>query len=161
MTILLIACGNPLRRDDGAGGVLARRLAAERLVGLRILILHQLTPELAVDLARPEVRCALFADAFVVDADADAPILRPLDGEGGAPPLGHHLCPESLLGLTARLYGRRPPAWLAAIPGEDFGFGEGLSLEAQRAVARAHEQIRDFLSRQRDKPPEGESVRHA
>ncbi len=145
--ILLIACGNPFRRDDGAGPLLAYRVAHMcRRPDLRVLVRHQLTPDLAAALAEPGVCCALFADACVGEADADVALLRPLAEDETPPPLGHHLSPAALLGLARRLYALRPPAWLATIPGNDFGFGEGLSPLAARSLARAEVQIAGFLA---------------
>ena len=64
--ILLIAYGNPLRRDDGAGHVLADRLEKTwRGQGLAVqrLDVLQLTPELATEIADPAVDLVVFADA--------------------------------------------------------------------------------------------------
>ena len=51
--VLVIGYGNALRTDDGFGWHAAGRLAADpRLDGAEILQLHQLTPELALDISR-------------------------------------------------------------------------------------------------------------
>jgi hypothetical protein len=46
------------------------------------------------------------------------------------------------------LYGRWPATWLVSVQGGDFGFGEGLSLEAQEKAERASSEILDFCLRQ-------------
>jgi Ni,Fe-hydrogenase maturation factor len=49
MFILVIAYGNPLRRDDGAGVALAKKLVRywqKRGITARLLVVTQLTPEL-------------------------------------------------------------------------------------------------------------------
>lgn len=63
--ILIIACGNDLREDDGAGLLLAEQLERtwrSRLVDTRRIEVHQLTPELALEIARPEVATVVFVD---------------------------------------------------------------------------------------------------
>jgi hydrogenase maturation protease len=147
--ILLVACGNLLRRDDGAGLVLADRLAGRcRFAHLEIHLCHQLTVDLASRLAAPDVAAVLFADA--ADGEEEGrfapPLLRRLTGKGGTHPLGHHLTPEGLLALCASLYGRSPAAWQVVIPGVDFGFGEGLSPVAEASLAGAEAEIRAFLA---------------
>ncbi len=146
--ILLVACGNTLRRDDGAGLELAQRLGARcRPSDLEIHRCHQLTPDLGLLLAAPGVAAVLFADAAMCMGEEDlaSPMLRRISAGGGALPLGHHLAPEALLALAATLYGRRPPAWQVVIPGIDFDFGEGLSPLAAESVARAEREIEAFL----------------
>jgi len=67
--ILIMACGNSLRRDDGAGLVLAEKLEqlclARRLKAQRIAV-QQLTPELAELIAGAEVSGVMFADTRVI-----------------------------------------------------------------------------------------------
>jgi hydrogenase maturation protease len=122
-TPLVIGYGDPLRRDDGLGWHAAAVLALTRPGGARVLQRHQLTPELAVDVA---------AASGVVFVDA-----RPADGcgiriEEVAPEYGslswtHHLTPGELLGL-ASLCGHAPPrAWLVTAPVTCTEPGEGLT----------------------------------
>jgi hydrogenase maturation protease len=146
--ILLIACGNSLRRDDGAGLVLAERLLRRcRRPDLEIHRCHQLTTDLAPRLAEPAVAAVLFVDAAVADGTGNPPLplLRPLTDGPAAQPVGHHLTPQALLALSAGLYGRRPPAWQVLIPGEDFAFGEGLSAVARGSLVRAEGEVLAFL----------------
>ncbi len=49
---LVIGYGNELRRDDGIGPRVARAVADWDIPGVRALAVHQLTPELAVDIAQ-------------------------------------------------------------------------------------------------------------
>lgn len=142
--ILLVGCGNPLRRDDGAGPLLVRLVARRaRRPDIRPLVCHQLTPEIALHLSAPDVTCVLFADASVAGA---GPRLVSLVEDRIPPPLGHHLSPTSLLALSARLYGRRPPAYLVTVPGEDFGFGRGVSRKARAALRGAAEDVLRHLA---------------
>jgi hydrogenase maturation protease len=137
--ILLIAYGNVLRRDDAAGIVLARRVGRQcRRADLEIIECQQLTPELAPRLADPAVTAVIFTDAAT---DPSAPLLRHLAETADLPPFGHHLGPASLLDLATRLYGRRPPAWLATVPAEDFRFGIGLARRTRQELRRAEREI--------------------
>ncbi len=64
--LLIIGYGNSLRRDDGAGLVLAQRLAEQWKKdghAVRLLLTHQLMPEMALDLAESDVAGVLFVDA--------------------------------------------------------------------------------------------------
>ena len=146
--ILLIAYGNPLRRDDGAGLRLAELMTRRwRAAGMpvRRLAVHQLTPELAAEIAEPDVAAVVFVDAraepLVVDnpaalAVAVTPLALP---DAASPSLGHHIGPATLLAYAALLLDGRPapPAWLVTTPGLDFEHGEGLSEAASVAVEAA------------------------
>jgi Ni,Fe-hydrogenase maturation factor len=60
----------------------------------------------------------------------------------------HHLKPSMLAGLLESLYQRSPTTWLVSVEGNDFGFGEGLSLEAQEKAERASSEIVQFCLRE-------------
>ena len=60
--VLIVGYGNPLRSDDGVGWHAAETLAADpRLEGAHVLTVHQLPPELAVELG--EATLAVLVDA--------------------------------------------------------------------------------------------------
>ncbi len=144
--ILLIGYGNPLRRDDGLGPALVGRLVMRRpRPDLRPLICHQLTPELSLELAASEVKAVIFADASKLATPGGGATVSSLNEAPGYASAGHSCDPVSLLRLAERLYGRRPPAWLAALPGSDFGFGEGLSGAGRDVLAGAEEQVLELL----------------
>lgn len=127
--LLIIAYGNPLRRDDGAGLALGEKLGAALSVhGITVqqLAVHQLLPELALTIANPTLNAVLFVDT-VADRAVNKIIVQPLTDALADVALGHHLSPQTLLLYAARLYGHCPPAWLVAIPGTDFGHGAGFS----------------------------------
>jgi hydrogenase maturation protease len=132
MNWLVIGIGNTLRRDDGLGPWLAEQIAAWRLPAITTCSVHQLTPELVDAIAKHER--VLFLDACESSCGAQ---LVEIESSSGANRLGHALSPGDVLSLTECLASRRPRAWLAAIPGSDFGFGEGLSTEAARRGAKA------------------------
>ncbi|RIK32814.1 MAG: hydrogenase [Chloroflexi bacterium] len=147
--LFVIGYGNMLRRDDGAGVALARRIAArwqEQGLSVRTQIVTQLTPELALEIAAADVAAVIFVDA------AEAPNgggiqTRRLNGVNASPSLGHHLDPEVLLKYAALFQEQQTPAWLVTIGGGDFGIGEGLSPVVEQLLGAAP-QVADGLLRQ-------------
>ena len=140
--LLIIGYGNSLWRDDGAGLALAERLESLcRARGLPVerLELHQLLPELAPEIARPEVTAVIFVDTRLAVPDDPAPALdlSPVEADPTSPSVGHHLDPAALLLYADHLYGHRPPAWRLTIPGVDFDHGEGFSPRTARLLAGA------------------------
>lgn len=127
MKWLVIGIGNTLRRDDGIGPWLAERIAGWNIEGMTVRSVHQLTPELADEIARHE--CVMFLDAAV---DPQSSGLRTLEPAAARHGLGHALGPSELLELASRFAPRRP-AWIAAAAAQDVGFGESLSPEAAAA----------------------------
>jgi hydrogenase maturation protease len=137
--LLVIGLGNDGRGDDAVGPALAR--AVEGLPGVRALAVRHLTPELAAEVARA---CrVVFADAGL---EVGAALLLPLEPDVRPAVLGHAGGPSWLLGLAAKLYDRRPEAWLLALPAVDFEFGAGLSPQARRGLALGVERLVAFQS---------------
>ena len=149
--ILIIAYGNSLRRDDGAGLLLAERLEQAwlaRQIEVERRVVQQLTPELTLEVAREEVSAVIFVDTRAVPPDQTQfeVQLCPLSaGQPGAA-LGHHLDPVVVLTYTQLLYDKRLPAWLLTAPGVDFGHGEGLSQAAQQALDRQPDLATELLA---------------
>jgi len=105
---LVVGYGNPLRSDDGVGWKAAGRLATDpRFAGVRILQLHQLTPELALDISRADL-------VVLVDARSGPPagtvsverVERVEPAAAGGTTWSHHLGPAALVALARDLYGR-------------------------------------------------------
>ncbi|RJR52885.1 MAG: hydrogenase maturation protease [Desulfobacteraceae bacterium] len=143
--ILILGYGNPQRRDDGCGYLVAEKVKAalEGMSGVRILFAHQLDPAMAEDLA--DAGEAVFVDATVEELKRGRRWKRIAPERGLLPVLTHHLRPSFLLGLAFSIRGRCPAAWLVSIQGHDFGFGEGLSREAARNVEKSAKEIVTFL----------------
>ena len=122
---LVIGIGNRLRGDDGIGPSIVEGLPAQ--TGVTCRVVHQLTPELVMQLA--EVDRVLFVDAAI---SGEAPRIeavcpRPHSG------LGHAMTPAALMDLARTICHKTPKAWLLTVPGIDFEFGERFS-----PVATAH-----------------------
>jgi len=139
----VIGIGNPLRRDDGVGWHAADLLRADaRLAGIDIRACHQLTPELAADVA---------AAGLVVLVDA---------GDEGSPPgsvstsvvapdrvaaSSHALDPAGLVALTVELFGATPPVMLVTVAVRDTEIGYDLSPEVAAALERATAAVAGLL----------------
>lgn len=133
--LLVIGYGNELRSDDAAGSAVA--IAAGRLPGVDTIAVHQLTPELAVEIGR-------FNRVVFVDADAGATKVRLERIELPAPreqAMTHHTDPAGLLELSASIGTAPREALLLAIPASDFTFGESFSPRTATAIGRAVELI--------------------
>ena len=105
--VLVIGYGNTLRGDDAFGPIVADRLRtaadSERVL---ILTCHQLTPELASDIAACEH--VIFIDASIASPAGELVCRDLTAGEAAAGPLIHSLGPEQLLSLARLVYGRAP-----------------------------------------------------
>jgi hydrogenase maturation protease len=140
---LVLAYGNPLRGDDGAGWRLADTLRGDPET--EIVCVHQLAPELADRVRRAD--SVLFLDAAVGEAPGTV-TARHLYPDPTVSELGHTMSPATLLYLTSTFYGCTPEATLVTIAGRDFGFGTGLSRPVAEALPaaelKAHEVLRQM-----------------
>jgi hydrogenase maturation protease len=135
---LILACGNTLRGDDGAGIWLAR-WAEQRFAntdGLRIIARQQWTPELAEEIAGSE--SVLFIDCSV-DSPAGSVQLTPVEPAKGVQGFAtHHLGAAELLALGGELYGPLPRiALLLTIGAASTELGEELSGAVKAALPDA------------------------
>jgi len=149
--ILAFALGNPLRRDDGAGGAVARGLEA-LVPDLEVLEAAELLPEHAEAVSRADG--VLFLDAAAAGPPGEVRA-GPLAPSAARIAVLHALLPEEVLGLARALYGRAPPAVLLTVAGADFTFGHGLSAEVEASLPRARERACELaaaLSEPRPRP---------
>ena len=121
--VLVIGYGNTLRGDDAFGPVVADRLRQtvdpDRV---SVVTCHQLTPELAADVAACER--VIFIDASLA-SPAGKLVCRPLsaaDASGAS--LVHTFGPGQLIALADLGYGRAPPAMLLTVGGQHFDLGD-------------------------------------
>ncbi|MHB1398498.1 MAG: hydrogenase maturation protease [Trichloromonadaceae bacterium] len=142
---LIIGYGNCLRGDDGVGYRLAELLRDRLpLARARVLAEHQLTPELALELAAPEIDRVLFLDAR---RDQREPlILSNIAPPAGDASCGHQLSPGLLLHLTTSLYNQAPSAWLLTLPASQFNLGETLSPAAAASVDVCARRIESLIA---------------
>lgn len=147
---LIIGIGNFLRQDDGAGLILAEALRSaldERGLPNQIRQVQQLLPELAEEIGEIQPHTLVIADCRAVGgageraAAAQGEIVMLTAGDGGestaAAALGSHgMAPARFLGVAQRLYGYAGAAWLATVPGVEFGHGQGVSPTTRQAIDR-------------------------
>lgn len=139
---LVIACGNPLRQDDGIGAAAAQIVAAWNLPGVAVKVVHQLVPELIDDMI--QANRVLFIDATIGRAGRFAcDVVSPHPSRHA---LGHHMTPGNLLALLDELGEPVPEAWLLTIPAVAFDHGEPLTDAARNSLNDALAWIREWLT---------------
>ncbi len=140
--LIVIGFGNPTRTDDGVGWHVADRIRDDRrFADTTVLAVHQLTPELADDLA--SARAAVFVDASA-GQPGEVRVETPEASEVGA--WTHALDPGALLRLTQQLHGRAPTAMVVTVGGASFEAGTDLSPAVRAAVPAAVEAVGVLLS---------------
>ena len=141
--VTLIGYGNDLRGDDAVGQRVAAAVAKARLPDVRALAVHQLTPELAAQLA--DAQLAIFVDASGAERELMDICARPIVPVSSHVMAGHTADPRTLLALAQLVYGRYPQAWWITIPALRYDFGADLSPEARRGAAAALGRIRALV----------------
>ncbi|MBX0329152.1 hydrogenase maturation protease [Oscillochloris sp. ZM17-4] len=138
---MVVGYGSVLRGDDAAGARAAAAVARWGLPGVRAIVAHQLTPELAEPLSRAGL--AIFVDARAGGGGVRARQLSPADTLSS---LDMHIGdPAALLALAQALYDRAPRAWLITIPAQQFTLGAPLSPRTRRALPIARRRIRRLI----------------
>lgn len=142
---LVIGYGNTLRGDDAAG-VRAAELIRSSIPDVEVVIVRQLTPELAETISRH--RHVVFLDA---SAQSDWQSLRvlPVDATKiSSAPVTHAASPEQLLQLSESVYGVVPERTvLVTIPAVSLELGETLSPLTARRVVECVDWFRSELGR--------------
>lgn len=140
---LIVGVGNVLRGDDGVAFAAILRIAADpRCAGVTAVARHQLTPELAEEVAA--------AGRFIL-VDADVGLspgevrVRRCSPAGGGAPLTHHVAPEGLLALAALLYGHAPPAWTVSVGLRSTEPGDPLSEPVEAALPAVTDAVARLL----------------
>jgi hydrogenase maturation protease len=140
--VLVIGYGNELRGDDGLGPLIANEIERCRIAGVRTHVAHQLTPELAAEIA--ESLGVIFVDAQHGAAAGDVAVSQLECLEAGLL-MTHSLRPETLLAMSRLLYERAPPAWLIAVSGNCFDIGSEITPAARARAEHAVEKIRQLI----------------
>lgn len=138
---LVVGYGSDLRGDDAAGRAVAEMVEAAGHRGIRVVSVHQLTPEIAAELAG--CRRAVFIDADPATAEVT---VRELSAGNADHRSSHHSTPESLLRLAEDLYGCSPVAHLVAVPASSFDLGSDLSPATRAALPAAADAVESLLS---------------
>ena len=122
--VLILGYGSPLRGDDAIGWNAANALRSRPWQSVRVLQVHQLTPELAV-----EVRSAS-AVLFVDAAREGTPGTLQCHEVSSAPPgirFTHQFNAATLIDLTREIFGSAPPGYEITLAGESFDLTDQLS----------------------------------
>ena len=115
---LILACGNPLRGDDGVAWVIAESIRHDpAFADVEIVFAHQFGPEMAELLCHANV--AVFVDASASAAPGEVSSMNVEAAPEVPQALSHHLPPAGLLALTQYLYGRTPGRVLAVSVGAE------------------------------------------
>lgn len=140
--VLIIAYGNPLRRDDGVAWHAAEALR-DRCPYAQIVSAHQLLPEFAEMAAKADG--VVFIDAAqngdpgdIVCAHAD------VKEDGGQS--SHWLTPANLMALCKELYGVTPHTMMISIAGASFEHGDTLSEELRNSLPELIDRAEDCVA---------------
>ncbi|MFQ4141023.1 hydrogenase maturation protease [Chlorogloeopsis sp. ULAP02] len=141
--VIVIGYGNDLRNDDAIGQRVAQKIATQHLANVKSIAVHQLTPELAANLANVDL--AIFVDACFNSENSKVQVksLLPATNSYIA---GHLSNPQALLALAKAVYGYFPQTWWVIVPGENFELGDRLSIVAQHGIAIAIEKITELIN---------------
>jgi hydrogenase maturation protease len=142
--VLIVGYGNVLRSDDGLGVRAAEALAQTSLdPHTKVLICHQLGPEVAEQMSESD-------EVLFIDADRQARPgelrLTPVAASVSDAPFAHQLTPQTLLWLSAELYGRRPATFQISVGGKSFDLGANISDEVAAALPRVVELAKNCCS---------------
>ncbi len=143
---LLLACGNPLRSDDGVAWKIADAFEQNTAnIGVKVIVAMQFTPELAEDLRDADT--VAFVDASATAATGEVSIVPLTPAEAAPRTLTHHMPPDSLLRLAQELYGKLPQrAFAVTVGAESFELGETLSEAVRAAIPQAVAALQEIFA---------------
>jgi hydrogenase maturation protease len=132
-----VGYGNPHRKDDGIGPYVVEKVSRDLGAGTGVALrsMHQLDPALAEEVHGAET--LILVDATVEPLECGLRWARIEPVRGLELRDTHNFQPPLFAWLLESLYGRSPVMWLVSVQGNDFGFGEGLSIEAWEMAERA------------------------
>lgn len=143
--ILIIGYGNLLRGDDAAGVLAAREL--ERYFQdddeVEVIAAQELMPEMAEVVSRSNL--VLFLDGSNQESPGSIDS-TPVEPEGDACGLTHHLSPASLLKVTQQVYGQAPTAMSLTLAGWSFALNHGLSSGTSERLPEFIRQAKEIVA---------------
>lgn len=125
--ILLIAVGNPLRGDDGAGHYVCEQIRTVGFEAVHCITVQQLTTDLLDDILQAD-------ETVIVDASATAETVQfyPLETGDAGSASSHHTSVHVLARLSRQLYNREPVFFICAIGTTSFDHSDQLSAFAKQ-----------------------------
>jgi hydrogenase maturation protease len=151
--VLILACGNPLRGDDGvawhAAEALRQTLPPDQA---EIFCFHQFAPELAE--VSSHAAAVIFLDAAAKGTPGQV-ICEPVGTETSDSRFSHHLTPAAVMTLSRQLYGANPQAFVVSLCGECFDHGEELSPAVVAALPEFVGAVKQLVSEMSRNPSQG------
>ncbi len=149
----VVGFGNTARGDDGVGPLVVRRLRASGLSSswIRFLVREELSDDLLDFLE--DASLIIFVDSCVGKSSEDVH-WKKIQASRFPSVFSHTMTPQTFLWLLHLVKGKRPEAWLVAIPGEEFESDGVISPKAMKMALKAEGEIKKFLRRWtgKDKP---------
>jgi hydrogenase maturation protease len=136
--VLILACGNTLRGDDGIGPWLANWVEQQfaSQPAIRVIARQQWTPDLAQDIAHSE--SVLFIDCSIESPPGYARLIRVEPSKQTEGLATHHQGASQLLRTTQDLYGYQPAkAAILTVGAGSTELGETFSEPVQNAIPLA------------------------
>ncbi len=130
-----------MRADDGFAWKAAELLDPESQ-DYRLLILYQLSPELAEELS--QASGVIFLDARRGEIPGEV-FCEEVNPNQVVSAFTHSLTPAMLLAYARGLYGKYPPAYLISVTGQDWGFSTKLTPAVANSIPTALEQAQNSL----------------
>jgi hydrogenase maturation protease len=144
-SVVVVACGNTLRGDDGVAWRIGAALQAlPTLFKKEVIFTQQLLPEHALALHRADLAIFLDCCATGMAGMVESVALSPASVSPRI--FTHHFDPASLLRMTFDLYGRAPAhAFAITVGGHCFELSEELSGPVAAAVPEAIDAILSLM----------------
>jgi hydrogenase maturation protease len=138
---LVLACGNPLRGDDGVSWRIGRMMQQRPpMIGLTVVVSQQLLPEHAIAVSTADL--VVFVDCSAVIPPGTVSTVRLHPAESLPRIFTHSLAPSSLLRLALDLYAHAPTQAVAVtVGGESFALKDRLSMAVEMALPKALEEV--------------------
>ena len=153
MTTLIIGYGNPGRSDDGIGPLLAEKIEEKRLPGVSVETAFQPNIEDAAEIALHQT--VIFIDAAQSGLEPFA--LRRLEPTQSMAFSSHIVSLNTILAICRDSFGHTLDAFLLAVRGYEFVFGENLTRTAEDNLEKALSFAVSFISyREKGKKMSGE-----
>ena len=140
--MLIIGYGNPGRSDDAIGQLLAEKIEEKKLPGVSVEMAFQPNIEDAADIACHET--VIFMDAAQSGPEPFA--MRRLRPARSVAFSSHIVALDTILAICRDSFGRSPDAFLLAVRGYEFGFGEKLTVAAEANFEKALSFAVSFIS---------------
>jgi hydrogenase maturation protease len=131
--VLVVGYGNPLRTDDGIGWRAVEAVAADpRLAGATAIAIHQLLPELALDVSQASLVVLVDARVGLVPGAVAVDLVEP--AATGATAWSHHLTPAALGGMARELYGQVPAIFTVGVGVASMDAGDRPTTAVEAAI---------------------------